>query len=57
MGGMSKNATTKTKKIAATWSDEDRQRFADRNILRSSKIPNKRRIAARRACRDKARWS
>lgn len=46
-----------TKKITSTWSDADRQAFADRNILRSSKVPNKRRIASRNACRNKAAWA
>jgi hypothetical protein len=47
---MSKNKNTKTK-TKNTWSAEDRQAFADRNILRSHKIPNKKRIANREACR------
>lgn len=37
-----------------TWSDADRQAFADRNILRAQRIPNKRRIASRKACRGRA---
>lgn len=46
-----------TKKITSSWSDADYQAFADRNILRASRIPNKRRIANRNACRDKAAWA
>ena len=38
------------------WSDEDRRNFGDRNFLRAQTIPNKKRVARRRACRDKARW-
>jgi hypothetical protein len=44
----------KYKKTVNKWSDEDRQAFADRNILISHKVPNKKRIAGRRACRGKA---
>jgi hypothetical protein len=44
------------KKIVNTWSQEDRQAFADKNILRAQMIPNKKRIASRRACRDHRRW-
>jgi hypothetical protein len=38
---------TTTKK----WSDESRQAFADRNILKATRIPNKKREASRKACR------
>jgi hypothetical protein len=38
------------------WTEGDRQAFADRNILRATKIPNKKRVAAREACRGK-RWA
>lgn len=41
------------KKVVSRWSDEDRQAFADRNILRAQRIPNKRRVANRRACRGR----
>ncbi len=45
---------TKTSpKIINTWSDEDRQAFADRNILRAQRIPNKKRLADRKACRGR----
>lgn len=40
-------------KTKSTWSAEDRQAFADRNILISHKVPNKRRIASRTACRGR----
>lgn len=45
-----------TKTNSNKWSDEDRRNFGDRNILRAQTIPNKKRVARRRACRDKARW-
>jgi hypothetical protein len=49
--------TTKQKKRTTTeWHDEDRQAFADRNFLKAQTIPNKKRIARRKACRDKSRW-
>lgn len=45
---------TKTKKKnVVRWSAEDRQAFADGNILRSHKVPNKKRVASRRACRGR----
>lgn len=44
---------TNTKKIVNRWSEEDRQAFADRNILRAQRIPNKKRVASRRACRGR----
>ena len=49
---MSKNKTAK-KKIVARWSEDDRQAFADRNVLRAQRIPNKKRVAARKACRGR----
>ena len=51
---MSKNKT-KNRPVnkSFVWSAEDRQAFADRNILISHKIPNKRRVASREACRPK----
>lgn len=44
-----------TTKVINKWSDADKQAFADRNILRSKKVPNKKRIASREACR-RGRW-
>jgi len=38
--------TTKQK-----WNAEDRQRFADRNILKAQRIPDKRKRNSKRACR------
>ena len=51
---MNKNTklTVRTSNPAA-WSDADRQAFADRNVLRASTIPNKKRIAGRKACRGR----
>jgi hypothetical protein len=46
---------TTTRKPNNKWNDESRQAFADRNILRSTKVPNKKRIASRQACRA-GRW-
>jgi hypothetical protein len=43
----------KTKKTPAKWSADDKQAFADRNILRAQTIPNKKRLASRNACRKK----
>ena len=37
----------------STWSDADRQAFADKNILRAQTIPNKKRAQNRKACRGK----
>jgi hypothetical protein len=48
----SKN-TAKKNRPPARWSAEDRQAFADRNILRAQRIPNKKRVAARKACRGR----
>jgi len=42
---------------STAWSAEDRQNFADRNVLRSKKQQSKKRVAARRACRDRSSWS
>lgn len=50
---MSKNMKSKIKVNANAWSDMDRQAFADGNILKSHKIPNKKRVQARRACRGR----
>ncbi len=44
-------ATKQTNK----WNDEDRQAFADRNFLKAQRIPNKKRVASRKACR-RGRW-
>lgn len=33
------------------WSAEDRQAFADRNILRAQTIPNKKALSRKKACR------
>ncbi len=48
-------ASNKKSKTVVKWSDEDHQAFADRNILRAQTIPNKKRIASRKACRGRAR--
>lgn len=53
-GVMSKSKSTTTKSPNA-WTAEDRQAFADGNILRAKTIPNKRRESNRKACR-KGRW-
>jgi hypothetical protein len=47
--------TAKKQKTKNTWSDADRQAFADRNILKAQTIPNKKRIANREACRGRVR--
>lgn len=52
---MSKSKTT-TNKTAKAWSADDRQAFADGNVLKAKTIPNKRREASRKACR-KGRWA
>lgn len=49
---MSKNKSNRPK-VVARWSAEDRQAFADRNFVRAQTIPNKKRIAARKACRGR----
>lgn len=41
----------KRKKTVFKWSDEDRQNFADRNFLKSYKIPSKRKSPP-----DKKEW-
>jgi hypothetical protein len=46
------NTKTKKKKMINKWSPEDRQAFADGNRLRAQTIPNKKRIANRKACRN-----
>lgn len=38
------------------WSAEDRQNFADRNFLKSLTVPNKKRIANKKACRGRLAW-
>ena len=43
----------KTKSKPMKWSADDRQAFADRNILRAQTIPNKKRLANKNACRKK----
>lgn len=40
-------------KIKNKWNELDRQAFADGNRLRAQRIPNKKRIADRRACRGR----
>jgi hypothetical protein len=47
---MSKTKTTNK------WNAADRQAFADRNILRAQTIPNKKRIASKKACRGRVEW-
>lgn len=37
--------------MATKWNNEDKQRFADRNILKASTIPNKKALARKKACR------
>jgi hypothetical protein len=44
------------KRIAQdAWSAEDRQAFADGNILKAQQIPNRRKAKDKRECRD-FRW-
>jgi len=38
------------------WNDQDRQAFADRNILKAQRIPNKKRVSNKRECRG-FRWN
>jgi hypothetical protein len=45
-----------SKKPIYRWNDADRQDYADRNILKAQRIPNKKRIANRNACRKKV-WN
>lgn len=47
--------TNQKPKVKNTWSDADRQAFADRNVLRAQTIPNKKRVADRKACRGRVR--
>ena len=49
----SKSKSKSTSKVVTRWSAEDRQAFADRNVLRAQRIPNKKRVAARKACRGR----
>jgi hypothetical protein len=44
-----------TKKVVNKWNDADKQAFADRNILRAQRIPDKRKNANKQACRN-FRW-
>lgn len=48
---------TKIKKVRrkATWNDLDRQAFADGNILKAQRIPDKRKVTNKRECRE-FRW-
>jgi hypothetical protein len=39
------------KRKPTSWSAEDRQLFADRNILKAQRIPDKRKAINRQACR------
>ena len=48
-------ASKKKNNRANAWSAEDRQAFADRNILKAQQIPDKRKVADKKACRD-FRW-
>lgn len=50
---MATKSKNKNKGPVARWSEADRQAFADRNILRAQRIPNKKRAAARKACRGR----
>jgi hypothetical protein len=51
---MSKNMKIKINvKNSTAWSAEDRQAFADGNILKSRKVPNRRRVQNRTACRGR----
>ena len=52
MAYMSKKKNTRPR-VKSTWSADDRQAFADRNVLRAQTIPNKRRAANRKACRGR----
>jgi hypothetical protein len=42
----------KRKTNSNAWSDEDRQAFADRNILKAQRIPDKKKERSRNACRQ-----
>ena len=42
------------RKPSTKWNAQDRQAFADRNILKAKTIPNKRREASRKACRGRS---
>lgn len=44
-----------SKKVVNKWHDADRQAFADRNILRAQRIPDKRKVNNKEACR-RFRW-
>lgn len=43
------------RKVVNKWNDSDRQAFADRNILRANRIPDKRKTKDKEACR-RFRW-
>ena len=43
------------KKQVNRWSADERQGFADGNRLRAQTIPNKKRVANRKACRGRVR--
>jgi hypothetical protein len=54
---MSKPKHKPQRNINKAWTPADRQDFADRNVLRAQTIPNKKRIANRKACRGRvAEW-
>jgi hypothetical protein len=42
--------------VVRGWTDEERRAHTEQR-LRATTIPNKRRIAARTACRNKAQWA
>jgi hypothetical protein len=43
------------KRTTKSWSADDRQAFADGNVLKAKTIPNKKRVANRKACRGRVR--
>jgi hypothetical protein len=45
------NTTTRNINKLNKWNAEDRQAFADRNFVKAKTIPNKKRLASRKACR------
>lgn len=47
-------ATKKNRTVR--WNDADRQAFADGNILKAQRIPDKRKITNKRECRE-FRWN
>ena len=44
------------KNCIARWNDADRQAFADGNILKAQRIPDKRKTTNKRECRE-FRWN